>query len=138
MVDHHFEFYSVLVPIKELKVGRLHHIKVSDDLEVVILKEGSTIKVFRDQCSHMGAPLSEGRYCEKSRTLRCPWHGYRFSVESGSLVENPNIPVWTCLTGYYKSFRPEKTPHYKLISIPFEIDGDYLRVRKIEKAKKIE
>jgi nitrite reductase/ring-hydroxylating ferredoxin subunit len=30
--------------------------------------------LIRDKCPHRGGPLSLGQLCEKSESLRCPWH----------------------------------------------------------------
>jgi nitrite reductase/ring-hydroxylating ferredoxin subunit len=38
-------------------------------------------------CSHMGGPLSEGKL--EGETVQCPWHGSRFSIEDGSVVDGP-------------------------------------------------
>jgi nitrite reductase/ring-hydroxylating ferredoxin subunit/uncharacterized membrane protein len=38
-------------------------------------------------CTHRGAPLAEGTQAENC--VRCPWHGSRFSLESGHVVEGP-------------------------------------------------
>jgi nitrite reductase/ring-hydroxylating ferredoxin subunit/uncharacterized membrane protein len=38
-------------------------------------------------CSHRGAPLDEGE--REGSCVRCPWHGARFSLSDGSVVEGP-------------------------------------------------
>lgn len=38
-------------------------------------------------CSHLGGPLSEGRL--EGDVVQCPWHGSRFNVRDGSVVDGP-------------------------------------------------
>jgi 3-phenylpropionate/trans-cinnamate dioxygenase ferredoxin subunit len=40
-----------------------------------------------DTCTHRGAPLSEGD-CEGNE-VTCPWHGARFSLETGAHLSPP-------------------------------------------------
>ncbi len=52
-------------------------------------------RVFRDQCPHRLAPLSEGRVDEKTGHLMCSYHGWQFDAEGVCTripqAENPNI-----------------------------------------------
>jgi nitrite reductase/ring-hydroxylating ferredoxin subunit/uncharacterized membrane protein len=38
-------------------------------------------------CTHRGAPLADGNV--EDGCVRCPWHGSRFSLETGAVVEGP-------------------------------------------------
>jgi nitrite reductase/ring-hydroxylating ferredoxin subunit/uncharacterized membrane protein len=38
-------------------------------------------------CTHRGAPLADGT--QEGRCVRCPWHGSRFSLADGQVVEGP-------------------------------------------------
>jgi len=78
-------------PIKLLKNKNLTKIP---DTEILVLRDKNDLKVISDICPHLGGPLSEGEFCKKSKTIRCPWHGYKFSLESLKLIENPNEEVW--------------------------------------------
>jgi nitrite reductase/ring-hydroxylating ferredoxin subunit len=78
-------------PIKLFKNGKLTRIPETD---ILVVREENNFKVISDICPHLGGPLSEGQFCKKSKTIRCPWHGYQFCLESLSLIENPNEEVW--------------------------------------------
>lgn len=39
------------------------------------------------ECPHNRGPLAEGRV--EGRTLVCPWHWYRFDLDSGSCLTSP-------------------------------------------------
>ena len=41
------------------------------------------------QCTHYGAPLSKGSYC--NGRVRCPWHGAQFAVRNGDIEDFPGL-----------------------------------------------
>jgi nitrite reductase/ring-hydroxylating ferredoxin subunit/uncharacterized membrane protein len=45
------------------------------------------IVAFGDQCTHKGAPLSDGALV--GCTVQCPWHGSQFDVVTGRVVAGP-------------------------------------------------
>ena len=55
--------------------------------DIVLLKQGSEIYALGDKCAHLGGPLSEGEV--KEGTIQCPWHGSRFCLKDGSVVDGP-------------------------------------------------
>jgi nitrite reductase/ring-hydroxylating ferredoxin subunit len=38
-------------------------------------------------CTHRGAPLADGKI--EDGCVRCPWHGSRFDLADGAVVEGP-------------------------------------------------
>lgn len=44
-----------------------------------------------DLCPHMGASLVAGHFDKPSCTVACPWHGWRFNVQTGAWADNPRI-----------------------------------------------
>ena len=40
-----------------------------------------------DTCTHRGGPLSEGEV--DGTTVTCPWHGARFDVRNGTVLNPP-------------------------------------------------
>lgn len=44
-------------------------------------------------CKHMGGPLGEGEI--EDSIVTCPWHGWRYNIETGNNVVMPNIKVNT-------------------------------------------
>jgi nitrite reductase/ring-hydroxylating ferredoxin subunit/uncharacterized membrane protein len=62
------------------------------DLEgspILLAKRDGQIYALSNVCSHLGGPLNEGKFegCE----VQCPWHGSRFSLEDGSVVNGPAV-----------------------------------------------
>jgi nitrite reductase (NADH) small subunit len=58
----------------------------------VFLKDGKYFAL-NDFCPHMGASLAEG-YLDGGGVI-CPWHAWKFCVESGSWLDNPKSRVKT-------------------------------------------
>ncbi|MEM9412373.1 MAG: Rieske 2Fe-2S domain-containing protein, partial [Planctomycetota bacterium] len=44
-----------------------------------------------DLCPHMGASLSAGDFDSEHCHVACPWHGWRFHVQTGAWADNPRI-----------------------------------------------
>ncbi len=56
---------------------------------ILLAKREGRIFALSNVCSHLGGPLNEGKFegCE----VECPWHGSRFSLEDGSVVDGPAV-----------------------------------------------
>lgn len=63
-------------------------------LDVVLVRHGDRIHALYEHCSHMGGPLSKGKLEDGS--IRCPWHGSRFALEDGRLLEGPATNPQPC------------------------------------------
>lgn len=125
-------YYRTPILVSQLREHVINARNLEDELNVLAIKHGTDIKIIEDICPHMGAPLSEGRYCHQANTLQCPWHGYIFSLEVGAFVENPNELIWEKLRFPTEYFTPNKTPKYKLILLPYKLEGDEIYVcRKV-------
>ena len=73
------------------------------EVPVVAIRDGATVHVLADRCSHMSGPLSEGELSECALSkgelsgdglssegrLTCPWHGSIFRVADGSVARGP-------------------------------------------------
>jgi nitrite reductase/ring-hydroxylating ferredoxin subunit len=57
------------------------------EVPVVAIRDGGTVHVLADRCSHMSGPLSEGEL--SGGRLTCPWHGSIFRVADGSVARGP-------------------------------------------------
>ena len=54
---------------------------------VVLVRRGQQVIALADRCTHRGGPLHEGTL--EDATITCPWHGSRFCVDDGTVVEGP-------------------------------------------------
>ena len=48
---------------------------------LILVRQGGSYRAFQQSCPHQGGPLGEGSL--EDGHVVCPWHGWRFSVESG-------------------------------------------------------
>lgn len=87
---------------EELEPGGLRAVSVDGIAVVVVRSPDGKVYALRDNCSHAGAPLSRGtvrRMIAGDKTgeyklthryvLRCPWHGFEFSLEDGRCPADP-------------------------------------------------
>jgi nitrite reductase/ring-hydroxylating ferredoxin subunit/uncharacterized membrane protein len=86
------EFVRVMAEA-DLKEGELHRVD-ADGMPVLLVRRGGQIFAIAETCSHLGGPLAEGRLEDNS--VRCPWHGSRFSLEDGRVLEGPSVHTQPC------------------------------------------
>jgi nitrite reductase/ring-hydroxylating ferredoxin subunit/uncharacterized membrane protein len=79
------EFVAVL-PEGELNEGEMKKVD-ADGVPVLLVRRNGEIHAIAHTCSHMGGPLSEGKL--EGEVVQCPWHGSRFNVRDGSVVDGP-------------------------------------------------
>lgn len=58
-------------------------------MAVLLVRRGQRIYAIAETCAHLGGPLSGGEL--EQATVRCPWHGSRFSLEDGRVLEGPSV-----------------------------------------------
>lgn len=56
--------------------------------QVCLVRHDAGVSAFADACTHQGMPLSAGEVLPDG-TLQCAWHGARFDVATGEIVEGP-------------------------------------------------
>jgi nitrite reductase/ring-hydroxylating ferredoxin subunit len=81
------DFVSVL-PEAELSENQLRRVD-ANGMPVLLVRRGQRIYGIAETCAHLGGPLSEGKL--EDATVRCPWHGSRFSLEDGRVLEGPSV-----------------------------------------------
>ena len=65
-------------------------LKVSlDGTDMILVRDGDTVRAFGAKCPHAGAPLDEGVVC--AGRIVCPWHKAMFAVGDGALLEPPAL-----------------------------------------------
>jgi nitrite reductase/ring-hydroxylating ferredoxin subunit/uncharacterized membrane protein len=80
--------YVAVMNMEELDEGKLTRVDVAG-IPAVLLKQGSAIYAIGAVCTHLGGPLDEGT-CEDG-VVACPWHGSRFRMSDGSVVNGPAV-----------------------------------------------
>lgn len=66
----------------------------ADGVGIVLVRTPGGLRAMSSTCPHLGGPLDEGRLVDG--TLRCPWHGSRFAIDSGTVVEGPSAYAAPC------------------------------------------
>jgi len=79
------DFVPVL-PETELEEGKPRR-ATAGEAPIVLVRCGGQIYALGETCSHLGGPLSQGTLSDCSIT--CPWHGSRFSLEDGRVLDGP-------------------------------------------------
>lgn len=67
----------------------------ADGEAVLVVRQGDRCFAIGATCTHYGGPLADGLVV--GRTVRCPWHHARFSLETGEAVGAPalnDVSVW--------------------------------------------
>lgn len=79
------DFVPVLAE-EELHEGEMKSAD-ANGTSVLLVRRGGEIYAMANICSHLGGPLSEGRL--EGDLVQCPWHGSRFSICDGRVVDGP-------------------------------------------------
>src|SRR5436305_3484544 len=78
--------YAVACNESELAEGQPSKVTVNGT-EIFLLKRGAMIYALGNKCAHLGGPLSEGKV--EGDVVQCAWHGSRFCLKDGSVVDRP-------------------------------------------------
>jgi nitrite reductase/ring-hydroxylating ferredoxin subunit len=68
-------------------------IVIVNGTKVALFRCGGAFYAIRNQCPHMGGDLGDG-YLE-GEIVRCPWHGWKFSVKTGKAPDTEVVGVRT-------------------------------------------
>jgi nitrite reductase/ring-hydroxylating ferredoxin subunit/uncharacterized membrane protein len=86
------EFTQVMAE-SDLQEGELRRVDAGG-VSVLLVRRGGRIFAISETCSHLGGPRAEGRL--EGDSVRCPWHGSRFSLEDGRVLEGPSVHSQPC------------------------------------------
>ncbi len=62
---------------------------------LAIVRAGERVYACLDSCPHKGGWLSDGTVSVARNEVICPWHRFRFHLDSGASVTNPDLVVST-------------------------------------------
>jgi NAD(P)H-dependent nitrite reductase small subunit len=62
---------------------------------IALVRCGERVFACIDACPHKGGYLSEGSVSTARLEVICPWHRFRFRLESGESATNPELMVET-------------------------------------------
>ena len=75
----------------ELRGGELRRVDVGGVPVLLARSQDGEVCALANTCTHLGGPLAEGS--RDGDTVTCPWHGSRFDLRSGAVVEGPAVFV---------------------------------------------
>lgn len=81
------EFTPVLAD-EDLAEGKMKRVDVRGT-RILLARRDHRVYAISEVCSHLGGPLSEGEF--EGCAVRCPWHGSRFSLEDGRVLDGPAV-----------------------------------------------
>ena len=70
--------------VDEIRPGRMRDFELLDRTMLGVANVNGVFHAFDATCPHKGGPLVGGLLEEG--IVRCPWHGYRFSLATGTNV----------------------------------------------------
>ncbi len=82
------EEWTKVAKLSELPEGLPFRTSVGD-IPLVLVRRGDRVDALANACSHQGGPLGEGHVA--NGCIECPWHGTRFSLETGEAVSGVGV-----------------------------------------------
>jgi nitrite reductase/ring-hydroxylating ferredoxin subunit/uncharacterized membrane protein len=83
--------FRPLVKLDEVREGRLTAAELDlgeTKVPLVLMRRGNEVLAINGTCSHMGAPLADGRLVDEW-CVECPWHASRFDFRDGEVTRGP-------------------------------------------------
>lgn len=86
--------FTPIIAAGDLRDGQLTRVDV-DGVRILLLRRGEHVFAINEVCTHLGGPLAEGDL-QSDNTVICPWHGSRFQMETGIVVDGPAAYPQSC------------------------------------------
>ncbi|MBV9866673.1 MAG: Rieske 2Fe-2S domain-containing protein [Abitibacteriaceae bacterium] len=83
-----------VLPDADLPEGKLVR-AAAGEVKILLVRRGENIYALSETCSHLGGPLAEGKL--EGDSVVCPWHGSRFTLQDGSVLDGPATHPQPCL-----------------------------------------
>ena len=110
--------------MSELGEGVVYPVQTERGPPALVVLRNGVPQAFDAKCPHMGADLTKAACVGSDNLISCPWHGYRFSTETGVIVENPNEAAMRVVRVASLNFDPDLKPPFKLRDCEVEVrDG---------------
>ena len=92
------KFYRIGA-VTDLDLNKLHTVEIEGRM-ITIVRTDAGVFSMGNSCPHQGGPMRSGSihgtmlpsdpdeyvYGEDSQVIRCPWHGYEFSIRTGKSI----------------------------------------------------
>ncbi len=80
--------FVAVIDEQDLVEGKLTRVDAAG-IPAILLKQGRSIYAIGATCTHLAGPLDEGTV--EDGIVTCPWHGSRFCIYDGSVVNGPAV-----------------------------------------------
>lgn len=80
--------WVAVLPERELGEGQLKMVE-AQGFRILLVRQDGKIYALGNTCAHFGGPLNEGQL--EGGCVVCPWHGSKFSLETGRVVQGPSV-----------------------------------------------
>jgi nitrite reductase/ring-hydroxylating ferredoxin subunit len=77
-------FVSKEAAYKNIDIGDLYPVEIAGK-KIFISRTETGFVAYADKCPHQGVKLSQAK-CAKNHEITCPWHHYRFDLQTGKAV----------------------------------------------------
>lgn len=81
--------YTAVLKETELAAGEMRKVDLAGVPVLLARNESGRPYAIANTCSHLGGPLASGELV--GDVVTCPWHGSRFSVCTGQVIEGPAV-----------------------------------------------
>jgi nitrite reductase/ring-hydroxylating ferredoxin subunit len=88
------EQFVPVLPAEELNEGELRRVE-ANGTPVMLARHEGEVYALAERCAHLGGPLAEGKLIDGS--VQCPWHGSRFQLRDGNVLDGPSAFPQPCL-----------------------------------------
>ena len=88
------EHFTAVLADADLAEGRLMRAHYKDT-PILLARQGGRNCALVERCAHLGGPLADGKI--EGETVSCPWHGSRFDLSSGAVIDGPSAFPQPCL-----------------------------------------
>lgn len=78
--------FTTVARVSEISAGGTKQVSVAGKT-LALCNVGGAIHAIDNECPHRNAPLAEGTL--QGTELECPWHGARFDVCTGAVLNPP-------------------------------------------------
>jgi nitrite reductase/ring-hydroxylating ferredoxin subunit/uncharacterized membrane protein len=96
--------WTSVLDASELGEGEPHRGEAGG-VGIVLVRRGTEVYALGEVCSHLGGPLADGDV--RGDSVQCPWHGSRFSLRDGSVIDGPATHPVPCFETRIRDGRVE-------------------------------
>jgi nitrite reductase/ring-hydroxylating ferredoxin subunit len=83
------ESFVAVLDVAEVSGQEMRKVELDGVPVLLARSESGDVCALANTCTHLGGPLAEGS--RDGDTVTCPWHGSRFDLCTGAVLEGPAV-----------------------------------------------